>query len=45
MVSGKQLGLDHGGAKRAVSFYRQVLAILTEVEGVPPAYVQGRPTR
>ena len=46
IVSGKQLGLDHDGAKRAVSFYRQVLAILTEAESVPPTpSVQGRPIR
>ena len=46
IASGKQLGLDHDGAKRAVSFYRQVLAILTEAESVPPTpSVQGRPIR
>jgi hypothetical protein len=34
------------GAKRAVSFYRQVLAILTEAESVPPTpSIQGRPIR
>jgi hypothetical protein len=46
IASGKQLGLDHDGAKRAVSFYRQVLAILKESESVPPTpSVQGGPIR
>jgi hypothetical protein len=44
IIGGKQVGLDHDGAKRAVSFYREVLAILTEAERLPSATFEETPT-